>query len=125
MAQNKWPGYHGGEVTVADELAFDALPIETQQLAERVIGLRDYERGARGYDVAYEDGHQRGREQGKEDAETEAKEKAERDNEERIEGLTRDIDRLTAANDALAELTSTLESKLNNAREQLRRARAS
>lgn len=35
-----WPGPDTDEVTVADELAFDALALETQMLARRVVRHR-------------------------------------------------------------------------------------
>lgn len=68
------PGPAIREVSVADELAFDALPEEIKRIAERVVVLRVFS-GSKysSYEEAYDDGRERGEEIGAKEAREEMK----------------------------------------------------
>lgn len=86
--QNKWPGPIDENVSVGDELAYDALPEETRRLAERVLGMR-ISRGDEAYSEGYDDGKERGQALAKEQW---AKEQ--NDYEERLLAGLREVKRL-------------------------------
>jgi flagellar biosynthesis/type III secretory pathway protein FliH len=95
------PGPVTRDVSVADELAFDALPEEVRRIAERVVALRLFAEGEyRSYEEAYDDGYEKGVKEGGEDAKAAAEEKAEKEIEE-LEGKLddRDQDLLDANNE--------------------------
>src|SRR5690348_602920 len=72
---NKWPGPVTDQVTVADELAFDALPEETRMLAERVVlSRRPNRKAVSDYESGFSDGHSEGRILGQKEAARKIKE---------------------------------------------------
>jgi predicted RNase H-like nuclease (RuvC/YqgF family) len=121
--QDKWPGPITDTVSVADVLAFDALPESTRIIAERVIQHRLLEQtNYSSYEEAYDDGRERGEKIGRDAAQDEAAER-ERGFDEREKRLTQEIDRLVAENKRLLEANHTLGDTVSTLRSELKVAR--
>lgn len=119
LPDGNWPGPAKTDVSVADELAFDALPESTRLLAERVARLRLFEgTNYHSYEEAYEDGMVAG------EAAAEKGFKQDRaDFGTRIEGLVREVDRLSAECERLANANAVLGNTNNTLQRELRAAR--
>lgn len=110
---DKWQGCVTDDITVADELAYDALPETTRHLAEKVLAARMTTAADGGYSMGYDDG----KEAAKSEAEKEFDDER-RSNEEEEERLSALVDE---KNDELRELKRTTRD-LEEENERMRRA---